>query len=502
MRAWSGDQVTAALGLGSLADEPSFTAVGTDTRTLPDGALFVALVGERHDAHDHISEAALAGARGAVVSHIPAGAPAHLRYYVVADTLAALGQLARFARRRDAVHVCAVTGSNGKTTTKELLRAALGVRHVVHATRGNLNNLVGVPLTLLATAREARVAVIELGTNAPGEVARLAAIAEPDVAVVTTISPEHLEGLGDLEGVLREETAVLPWLPQDGSAVIPDEPAGLVERARALAPNVRVIGTSRRADEELRAERIELDTGGRVRFVWRGHSVALQLRGRHNAYNALLALAVGELWGGSAREMIEAIGEVVPTAMRSEIRHVGGMVVIADCYNANPGSVRAAIDLLAGMPQRGGRVAVLGSMLEMGPTSPAIHAEIAAAVAAAGLDLVVATGDFVTAFEPFVAALGDRLLRQPDPMGVVDALAERLRGDEVVLLKGSRGVALERLLPLFERNWGVLHPHGEASGPRASRKAGVRRDAPPSEHTPASHGTGESLQQPSDPKEG
>lgn len=501
MTGWTGDQVAAALGLGARADEPAFSGIATDTRSLRAGALFVALTGERHDAHAFLGDAAAAGARGAVVSSIPDDAPSHLRYYVVSDTLVALGRLARFARRRQALSVCAVTGSNGKTTTKELLRAALGRRHSVHATHGNLNNLVGVPLTLLSTPPEVRVAVVELGTNVPGEIARLAGIAEPDIAVVTSIAAEHLEGLGDLDGVLREETAVLPWLPADGAAVVPDESPALVERARALSPAVRIVGESAQADEDMRAEAVALDEEGRVRFRWRGHDVALRLRGRHNVRNALLALAAGEIWGVSEHAMIEAIGDVAPTAMRSEVRRIGELVILADCYNANPGSVRTAIELLRDMPRRGGRVAVLGSMLELGAASAQLHEDAAADVVAADLDVVVATGDFAAGFERFAAGMGNRLIRAADPLDAFEMLRPRLHGDEVVLLKGSRGVALERLLPRFEEYWGMLHPHGEASGPRGSRKAGERKDAP-SEHTPAPSSPGTSSRPSTDDREG
>lgn len=492
MSMWTEAAVTAALGLGAAANGPTCTAVATDTRSLPAGALFVALVGEQHDAHAFLPQAAAAGAVAAVVSSIPAGAPAHLRYYVVPDTLRALGDLARFARRRVGARVCAVTGSNGKTTTKELLRAVLAPQHVVHATRGNLNNLVGVPLTLLAMPASTSAAVIELGTNVPGEVARLAGIVEPEAVVVTTISAEHLEGLGDLDGVLREETAALPWLPPHGVAVVPDEPAHLAAWARDNAPAVRVCGTTALADADLRAEDVRLDDAGGVHFRWRDHDVALQLRGRHNARNALLAFALGEAWGVDERSMVEAAALVEAPSMRSEVRQIGALTVIVDCYNANPGSVRAAAQLLADMPRGAGRVVILGTMRELGPTSAALHAEVAADVAAHGLDLIVATGDFVEAFAPLARDLGERLLLEEDPLQAYDRVATRLRGGETVLLKGSRGVALERLLPRFETEWGVSHPHGETFGSRESRTgSGARRDAAPSGHTPRTDGPGD-----------
>jgi UDP-N-acetylmuramoyl-tripeptide--D-alanyl-D-alanine ligase len=491
---WTEAAVSAALGLGTAAADITFSAVATDTRVLPADALFVALVGEQHDAHNYLQQAAAAGARGAVVSRIPTDAPAELRYYLVPDTLRALGDLARFARQRSRARICAVAGSNGKTTTKELLRAVLSTRYAVHATRGNLNNLVGVPLTLLAMPADTEAAVIELGTNVPGEVGRLGSIVEPDAVVVTNVSAEHLEGLGDLDGVLREETAVLPWLPPHGIAVVPDEPAALVERARALSPATRVVGPSERADVDLRAQHVTVDATGGVRFRWRDREVALGLRGRHNARNALLAFALGEAWGVGADDMIAAAAAVPPPAMRSEVRRIGDLTVVVDCYNANPGSVRAAAELLADMPRGAGRVAILGTMRELGPTSALLHADAARAIAALDIDLIVATGDFVAAFTPLAGTLGDALIRESDPLAAFDRVAPRLSGAETVLLKGSRGVALERLLPRFEEKWGVLHPHGEAFGPReSSTGSGARKDAAPPEHTPTDiSGTGRS----------
>ncbi len=486
MSVWTDAMVREALGLeGEAAPELRYTGVSTDTRSIEPGSLFVALSGERFDAHAFLADAAARGATGAVVARVPEDTPAGLARYVVEDTLVALGRLARFHRRTLSARVSAITGSNGKTTTKELARAALGARYRVHATTGNLNNLVGVPLTLLAAPADAEALVIEMGTNAPGEVARLAEIVEPDVAIVTSIGEEHLEGLHDLEGVLREETAVLDALGEEGVALVADEPAELAERARALAATVRVAGWSERADAALRAEDIRLAEDGTVRFRWQGREVALALRGRHSARNALLALGLAVEWGVEADAAVAALRALQPGRMRGEFHRYGEILVLSDCYNANPPSVAAAIDTLAAMPRRGGRVAVLGTMLELGPRSAEIHAATAAVVARAGLDVVVATGAFTAAFEPLRRQLGERLLSAEDPLDAFDLLVPRLRGDEVILLKGSRGVALERLLPRFEQHWGTLRPHGEAFGPRESNaRAGMRDEARPAERFP------------------
>ncbi len=484
MIAWTDANVTAALGLAGHAggETRTYTAVSTDTRSVGQGSLFVALRGERHDAHAFLAQAAEAGVRGAVVDHVPADAPAQIRYHVVPDTLEALGRLARFHRRRMGARVCAVAGSNGKTTTKEMLRHVLGARYRVHATQGNLNNLIGLPLTLLSAPSDVEVVVAELGTNAPGEVARLAAIAEPDAVVITTVSDEHLEGLGDLEGVLREETSVLPWLPRNAAAVVGDEPEQLGTRANQLSEDVHIAGFSDRAEPIFRGFALDLDDEGRARFRWAGRDVALRLRGRHNGRNALIALAMGRLWGVDDESAIQALSRVEPQRMRGETKQFGDLLVIADCYNSNPGSLEAALDLLVSLPRAGGRVAVLGSMLELGERSGELHQAAARKALAAGLDLIVATGAFAPAFRE-VATDASRLVVEENALRAFDLMSVRLRGDEVVLLKGSRGVQLERLLPLFEAHWGVLHPHGEAFGSRASEPfTGERGDADPAEH--------------------
>lgn len=473
-RFWTDAAVREALGVSPVAGGESdavYTGVVTDTRTLGPDSLFVALRGERFDAHDFLGAAAEAGAAGAVVERIPAGAPSELTYYVVSDTLTALGQLARHYRRHLAARVVAVVGSNGKTTTKELTRAALSPRYRVHATSGNLNNLVGVPLTLLAAPADAEALVVEVGTNAPGEVARLGEVVEPDAVIVTSIAEEHLEGLGDLEGVLREETSILAQLPPNGVALVVEEPTTLPERARQLAPRVRVVGCGSGADEDLRAAEVGVDDEGRTRFRWRGEEVRLALRGRINALNALLALGLAEEWGVPLAEAVAGVAGVAASSMRGEVVQYGELIVIADCYNANPASLEAAVELLVSLPRRDGRVAVLGTMRELGAASAELHRRVAGVVAGQDLDLIVATGEFADAFGEWAEGLGDRLIRSEDPVAAYEPLSRRLRGGEVILLKGSRGVALERLLPHFEKDFG-----GAAEVPGAARAVGAIAD--------------------------
>src|SRR5213078_3557842 len=271
--AWDSQSVATALGVSAPA-ELRFTGVTTDTRHLAPGTLFVALKGDRFDAHDFLADARTKGAAAAVVRR---GTPRvdGLPLFEVADTLAALGLLARARRRRlpPTSPVVAITGSSGKTSAKEMIRAALATRYRVHATSGNLNNLVGVPLTILATPEDGNALVVEVGASVPGEIARLRAIVEPTIAVVTNVTPAHLEGFGSLDGVLREKLALVEGVPL---AVVGTEPAALAAEARRRTRTV-VAGTDPGAD--VRPETAELDADGRPRIAWRGHSVTLPVVG-------------------------------------------------------------------------------------------------------------------------------------------------------------------------------------------------------------------------------
>lgn len=455
---WTDAEVREALGWLPVDERPGPTYAGvcTDSRSVTAGDLFVALVGERFDGHEFVADAVSRGAAGVVVARrVDAGAAT---VYPVSDTRQALGLLARHRRRALAAAVVGITGSAGKTTTKDMTRGALAGSLRVHATRGNLNNQIGVPLTLLGAPDDAQVLVIEMGTNEPGEIAILATIAEPEIGVVTTVSETHVEKLGSLEGVLEEKLDLLRALPEGGDALVSDEPPLLAARAREVRPDVRVAGTSERADPELRPMALAMDERGRAHFDWRGARVSLTVPGRHNVANALLALAVAEILGVDPEVAARGVGLVEPASMRGEVRTIGGLTVIVDCYNANPQSVRAALDLLADLGAAGGTVAVLGSMLELGDLGDRLHETVLADALRGPVDLVVATGEFAAAASRIpqaeTAAAAGRLLVVPDPMEAYRGLADRLRRGQAVLLKGSRGVRLERLLEPLERDFG------------------------------------------------
>lgn len=452
---WTEAEVLRALGLSGEDGGRSFTRVSTDTRSIQAGDLFVALVGERFDAHEFLAQAVEAGASGAVVSRVPEGAPEGVRYFEVENTLQALGRLGRHRREQLGARVVGVVGSNGKTTTKDLLRTVLGARYRVHATEGNLNNQIGVPLTLLRAPADAEALVIEMGTNEPGEIAILTEIVQPDAAVITSIGEEHLEKLRDLAGVLEEESSILDGI-RDGLVVVAEEPAELAERARTRlgAEAVRVAGfaegTALRPDGG--AQGVHFLPDGTTRWSWRGHEAHLPLPGRYNVRNALLALGIAVEWGVPEAEAVAALERVPSPKLRGEWKRVGEMRVLADCYNSNPPSVAAAVEVLVNVPAEGRKVVVLGTMRELGSAADVLHARTAETVARSvgrGIDRVVATGAFVPAFAAHADELGDRLMLEEDPIAAFHRIAEELRGNETILLKASRGEALERWLPLL-----------------------------------------------------
>jgi UDP-N-acetylmuramoyl-tripeptide--D-alanyl-D-alanine ligase len=337
----------------------------------------------------------------------------------------------------------AVAGSNGKTSTKELTSAALGTRLSIYATRGNLNNHVGVPLTLLAIPDDADVAVVEIGTNHPGEVAALRAFVEPDVAIVTSIGEEHLEGLGDLAGVLREESAVFAGV---GVAITPAAQPEVGEAARTLAQSTVSAGLTA-GDVHPDSWTISPDGAGVLRFG--DVEVRPPLRGEHNLRNAMLAIAAARSLGISIEDAAAGIARTPALPMRSAWVEIGRFTVINDAYNANPASARESLRMLAALDTTRQRVAILGSMLELGAAGPALHDEIARLALRGPAQIIAGVGEFDRALT--AAAPNDaRIITAADAPDLWPAISQRLAPDAVILLKGSRGTRLERLIPLIE----------------------------------------------------
>jgi UDP-N-acetylmuramoyl-tripeptide--D-alanyl-D-alanine ligase len=425
-----------------VAAGPGFTQISTDTRSIVPGALFVALTGDRFDGHEYLTAAAAAGARAAVVRR---GTPPvkGLELLEVDDPLRALGNLARARRRELTGPVVAVTGTNGKTSTKEMLAAVLRTRYRTHATRANLNNLVGVPTTILEAAPDIEALVVEAGANVPGEIARYREIIEPGVAVITNVGAGHLEGFGSVEGVMREKLALAAGVPL---AIVGVEPPSLAERARSVAERVVSAGLE---DGDVHPDHLSIDSLGRASFAIDGVEITLPLPGRHLAANAMLAWALVRHLDLDRSAAAAALGTLTIPGGRSELTQAGHLTILNDCYNANPQSFRAVIATAAAMRQGRRLVMVVGSMRELGPAAAPMHQEIARELVALNPDLLAAVGDFVPALEPYAGQLGSRLLTAADPLQLGPRLAERLQGDELVVLKASRGVALERIVPFL-----------------------------------------------------
>ncbi len=450
MNFWTIDRLSAALSGELDGARPLGTtrigAISTDTRTVKAGDCFVALRGEMFDAHDFLKEAVDKGAAALVIHDARRAVGLGVPAFVVPDTLRALWSLASYRRRAwggGGRPIIAVAGSNGKTTTKELVNGALSTTFEVHATRGNLNNHVGVPLTLLALDDAADVAIVEVGTNHPGEVAALGALIEPTVAVVTSIGEEHLEGLGDLNGVLREEVSICRGA---SVAVTPAFQPEIGAAAQHLAG--RVVSTGLDSGEVM-PNAYAMNDDGFGSLTFGDVTVKLAIPGIHMLRNAMLAVATAELCGVPRETAARGLASVAPLPMRGVWRTLGRATLINDAYNANPASMREAITLLDMLKTGRQRVLVLGSMLELGAHSDAYHREIAERALKSSAGVVAAVGEFARAFQQ-LGNLNGRVVVADTAEALWPQLEPRLAPDAVVLLKASRGVRLERLVPFIE----------------------------------------------------
>ncbi|MGB0351097.1 MAG: UDP-N-acetylmuramoyl-tripeptide--D-alanyl-D-alanine ligase [Synechococcus sp.] len=431
---------------GSFEPDALVGRVCTDSRQLQAGDFFVPLVGERFDGHHFLAQLPEHKVQAAVVSRswtepLPSG----LLHWRVDDTLLAYQQLALLHRRALAKPLVAVTGSAGKTTTRELIRAALAPLGAIQASEGNNNNDVGVPLTVLgATAADAAL-VIEMGMRGPGEIERLSRCTEPDLAVITNIGTAHIGRLGSREAIAAAKCEITAGLHPKGTVVIP---AGdpLLESALAAVWSGRVLRVRLADDPEVESDLVG-DVNGDQLLIG-ADRLPLQLEGRHNARNLLLAVAVADQLGVS-RKALQAMQVTVPGGRNRRLQQ-GGLTLLDETYNASPEAVLAALDLLAAQPGR--RFAVLGTMLELGERSLELHQEVAARAVQLGLDgLVLVDGGAEGKAMAEVAAPLPHLQLVSHPEDAAAPLAAWLNSGDVLLLKASRGVALERLIPLLPR---------------------------------------------------
>ncbi len=456
---------------GPIEGDPVIEAVTTDSRAVPPNSLFVALRGPRFDGHVYVDQAFLAGASFALVAQDVAGFPRlPANTIVVKDTLIALGDLARWHRSRFDIPVIGITGSCGKTTVKEMLKTALG--EDVVASPASYNNVVGVPLTLLQIRRSTRACVVEIGTNAPGEIAHLAGIARPTVGVLTNVEEAHLERLGSLRGVMREKRALLEALPDDGAAIVNADNYYCREAMEGLPCHVVSYGTWEDADVygiEPRSAR-----GGTEFLLYGRMPIEIPVMGQHNVSNALAAMAVALWLGRSPQDVRQALARFAPMQMRMNAERVGGVLLINDAYNANPGSMDAALRELAAQNGTSRRIAVIGEMLELGEESERLHRSLGRKIAHSGVDALWAIGPHaeLVALEAIGRGMARENVRwhQSTAEALREPAFEPRRGD-TWLFKGSRGMQLERI---YDR----VRGGAELSAPESPSRSHSRLDRP------------------------
>jgi UDP-N-acetylmuramoyl-tripeptide--D-alanyl-D-alanine ligase len=448
LRDWTGARVARGRAQGNI------DSVTTDSRQVPVHSIFIALRGERFDGNEYCLEALVKGATAAIVEPGRAPGPEEIEGLRLDGRCvlehpnpgAALLEIARRYRESFAIPVVAVGGAAGKTTTKDIAAHVFQRFGPTVASEKSFNNAIGVPLTLLRLDKETRYAIVEVGTNAPGEVAALAAIVKPTIGLVTVIAEEHLEGLGTLEGVAAEEGDLLPALPKDGTAILNADDRFFETLARRAPCQVLTFGLENPAD--YRAEGIVFHAAG-VSFTVKGRSVTVPLLGTHSVYNCLAALAAAGAAGIGLDDALATLSDLRTPHRRLERKRFGEVEVIDDCYNANPGSVRAAIRALDGLRNGRRRIFVLGKMHELGAASAALHRETGFAVGQAQFDLFVVVGGEGAALAAGAVEAGfpaSRILRFPTTDDAAYHAGDFLHSGDLVLVKGSRAEGLERVV--------------------------------------------------------
>lgn len=425
--------------------------VSTDSRTVQPGELFVALRGPAFDGHRFLPEAASRGAGAALVeSGADRNGWPEITLVTVQDTTRALGMLARYHRDRYAIPVLAVGGSSGKTTTKEMIAAVLGKRYRVLRTERNYNNQIGVPKTLFRIQRRHEIAVVEIGTNHPGEMKILCDILNPTHGLLTNIGAEHLEFFGSLSGVSREEGSLFTYLAtrERGVALVNADDPRVVSRSRGVGQRVLYGFAARGAT--VKGKRLSLRADATVSFEIVGGRIkkplALSLRvpGRHNAMNALAAAAVGITFGVSGRAIVEALGGFQAADRRTELEVVGGVKIINDTYNANGDSTIAALETLAAMQTKGKKIAVLGDMLELGVREASEHRRVGKVVSRLGIEYLLTYGERSRRIGESAGKTETIHFEQKNVLA--EYLAELAAPGDLVLLKGSRGMGMDDIV--------------------------------------------------------
>ena len=481
---WTVEEVARALGVtppGGLDALARLAGVSIDSRTVARDQLFVAIHGPRHDGHNFVPAALDGGAMGAVVAQDRVSEfaePVRGRLFAVPDTLAALQELAQAVRTRWRRRLAAVTGSAGKTTTKEILAALLAARFRVLKSEGNLNNEFGLPLQLLRLEDSDEAAVVELGMSHAGELKRLAEIARPDVGVVTCVAPVHLEFFASVDEIALAKRELIEGLagPESVAVLNADDPR--VARFGDVAPG-RVVTFGLDAGADFRAENIAdrgMD-GSEFDFAGPGDRVrlTLPLAGRHNLSNALAALAAASVWGVGASEAKEVFPSLQATGMRGRVlRYDAGFTVINDCYNSNPVALAAMVDLLAHTTAAGRRILAAGEMLELGPTSEELHREAGRAAASTGnVDWIIGVQGAAESIIRGAVEAGHPTKRTEffaSSGEAAEFFVTLMQPGDLLLVKGSRGVKMERIVEALDKNFPRSNPEQTVATSGASAR--------------------------------
>ncbi|MFZ5631876.1 MAG: UDP-N-acetylmuramoyl-tripeptide--D-alanyl-D-alanine ligase [Bacillota bacterium] len=436
-----------------------FRSVCTDSRAVKEGDLFFALRGERFDGHNFVDKAVSSGARGVVLDRRVEGIPPGTAVFMVKDTLTALQDLAGYNRRRSGVPVVGVTGSSGKTSTKDLICSVLSARFRTLKTEGNLNNEVGLPLTLLRLDEGAQAAVVEMAMRGAGEIDLLSRIALPTGAVITNIGEAHFELLGSVDNIARAKGEILDHVPPRGFAVLHGESPYI--KREALRCRGRVIFYGEDPGLDVCARNIAPEAGGnRFTAVFGGREAEffIPLPGRHNVINGLAAIAVGLEMGLEVEDIRDGLAKAGLSALRLEISELNGVKIINDSYNANPSSTRAAIQVLAeAAGEKSRKIAVLGDMLELGERSGPGHREVGRAVREAGVDLLVAVGHRARYIGLGAREAGlspGRIQYYETAREAARELKKTIRPGDVILIKGSRGMKMEEFVRTLKEDNG------------------------------------------------
>jgi UDP-N-acetylmuramoyl-tripeptide--D-alanyl-D-alanine ligase len=438
---------------GECDQEAVAMGYSIDSRTLNPGDLFIAIAGERFDGHEYVQSALEKGAVGAIVAvgkEVAGDSPRLLR---VEDTVKALQLLGAAARRLWGKPLLAVTGSAGKTTTKEIMAHILATRFRVMKSSGNLNNHIGLPLQLLKLEAEHDLAVVEMGMNHAGEIRALGALAHHDLAVVTTVAPVHLEFFGSLKEIARAKYEIIETLHSGGVAVLNADDEYVCQFGRDFKGKVVTFGIKRAADVSARNIKLNGAEGSTFELVVGSveERVTFPLVGEHNIYNALAAAAAAMERGLTPSQAAVALSSIAPPDKRGQVLQIGGATIINDCYNSNPRALAAMVDTLASMKAQR-RILVVGEMLELGPTAEALHRESGKHAAEKKIDLVIGVRGMARAVAEAACGAGTQAQFVETPEQAGEWLAHNLRPGDAVLLKASRGVKLERALEVLQES--------------------------------------------------